>query len=234
MHTTPTPCPGPCNRAWRDAEHTGLPHDYTPTWGQPVHCQTCQDRTRADLAELPELLAAIQMEATHGTAKPADVITSRPAGVAPWPGQASRLLVDHILGGLTEIEDDVRELRGLAPRPAAVREGATITATVQFLATHLDWLLDHHPAAGETHERQSGNPAAQIRAFNRTAKRFTARDNRMEQKAAPCKRCDWRALAFADGADYVECRNCGLLMTPAEYQDWVAEVAANTPNRNVA
>jgi hypothetical protein len=66
------------------------------------------------------------------------------------------------------------------------------------------------------------------------AKRFTARDNRMEQKAAPCKRCSWRALAFADGADYVECRNCGLLMTPAEYEDWASETAANAPRRHAA
>ncbi|MFE2407105.1 hypothetical protein ACFXDE_02040 [Kitasatospora sp. NPDC059408] len=234
MPTTPTACPGPCNCAWRDAERTGLPHDYTPTWGQPVHCQTCQDRTRTDLTELPELLAAIWLEATHGTARPADVTTSRPAGIAPWPGQASRLLTDHIVGGLTEIEDDVRDLRGLGSRPDDVREGTTATQAVRFLNAHLDWILEHHPAANETHEPGSGNPAAQIRHFNRTAKRFTSRDARMEQKAAPCKRCDWRALAHADGADYVECRNCGLLMTPAEYQDWASEITATAPHRSAA
>jgi hypothetical protein len=234
MHTTPTACPGPCNRAWRDAETTGLPHDYTPTWGQPIHCHTCQDRTRSDLTELPELLAAIWLEAVHGTARPADVTTSRPANIAPWPGQASRLLTDLIVGGLTEIEDDVRELRSLTVRPAELREGTTVTATVRFLSTHLDWILEHHPAAAEIHERGSGNPAAQIRHFARTAKRFTARDARMDQKAAPCKRCAWRALAFADGADYIECRNCGLLMTPSEYEDWAGETAANTPRQDAA
>ncbi|MEU8920317.1 hypothetical protein AB0D10_05175 [Kitasatospora sp. NPDC048545] len=199
-----------------------------------MHCQPCADRTRQDLTRLPELLAAIWLEATHGTARPADVTTSRPAGIAPWPGQASRLLTDHIIGGLTEIEDDIRGLRQLGPRPTDFREGAAVTSTVRFLEAHLDWVLEHHPAAGEVHERGSGNPAAQIRAFHRAAERFTARDARMEQKAAPCKRCEWRALALADGADYVECRNCGLLMTPSEYENWAGEVAANTPYRNAA
>lgn len=236
MPTTPTPCPGPCSRAWRNAEATDTPHDLQPAWGQPVHCYTCQTRTRTALHQLPELLAAIHLEAIHGTARPADVTTSRPANIAPWPGQASRLLTDLIVGGLTELEDDIRELRHLTARPAAVREGITVTQTIGFLGAHLAWAMEQHPAAHEIHERGSANPAAQITAWARMAERFTSRDQRLEQRTAPCPRCGWRALFFADGEDYIECRNpaCETLLTEQEYADWAREVAAESEMRVAA
>ncbi|MGE7437961.1 hypothetical protein [Kitasatospora sp. NPDC001175] len=238
MPTSPTPCPGGCNRAWRQAETTGLPRDYQPTWGQPVHCHECQHRTRTCLAELPELLAAIWLEAMNGTARPADVTTMRPAGTAPWPGQASRLLTDLIVGGLAELEDDIRQLRQLPARAVDIREGTAITATIAFLDTHLHWALEHHPCAAEIHERDSANPASQIRTWHAMALRFTRRDARVEQRTAPCKRCGWRSLFYADGEDYIECRNpaCGALLTEDEYASWAREIAetSRTQLRQVA
>jgi hypothetical protein len=236
MPTTPTPCPGPCSRAWRQAEAAGIPHELQPAWGQPIHCHTCQARTRAALSELPELLAAIWLEAVHGTGRPADVTTSRPANIAPWPGQSSRLLTDLIVGGLAELEDDIRNLRRLNPRPEALREGVAVTQTVTFLNTHLAWALEHHPAAAEIHERGSANPASQIRIWHRTAQRFTSRDVRLEQRIAPCKRCGWRSLFYADGEEYIECRNpaCELLMTEDEYAVWAREVAEDSGMQRAA
>lgn len=228
MPNSPTACPGPCSRAWRNAEATGAPHDLQPAWGQSVHCYGCQTRTRTALHQLPELLAAIHLEAIHGTSRPPDVTTSRPANIAPWPGQASRLLIDLIVGGLTELEDDIRDLRHLGVRPTAIREGTTVTETIRFLDAHLSWAMEQHPAAAEIHERGTANPAAQITQWHRTAQYFTRRDQRLEQREAPCKRCDWRSLFFADGEDYIECRNpaCGALMTEAEYSDWARAIAA--------
>jgi hypothetical protein len=179
------------------------------------------------LHALPELLINIHFEATHGTARPADVTTMRPAGIAPWPGQASRLLTDLIVGGLTELEDDIRDLRRLRARPAAVREGTVVTDTVAFLDTHLTWLMAEHPCAAEIHERDSANPASQIGVWHRMAERFTRRDARREQRLAPCKKCGWRSLFFADGEDYIACENsaCEALMTEQEYADWAKELA---------
>ncbi|MCQ4040613.1 hypothetical protein ACFOSC_21895 [Streptantibioticus rubrisoli] len=135
-----------------------------------------------------------------------------------WPGQASRLLTDHILGALVELEEGIRQLRSLIRRSARGREGATANAAMTFLAAHLDWALAHHPLAVEVHDRLSGNPAAQIHGWHRTALRFTARDTRLEHHRVPCPRCELLALFRADGDDYIECRNsnCGLLLTPAE------------------
>jgi hypothetical protein len=227
----PTPCPGPHNRAWRAAETlrttSGTPHDLNPTWGEPLHCLGCAARAYRQLAELPELLAAVRLEADHGT-RPKSTGTIGRIHIPAWPGQASRLMTDHILGAMTELEDDLRDLRHLGHRPGRGREGHTITGAVAFLTTHLDWALTHHPAAGEAHDRDSANPASQIADWNRAASRFTRRDQLRIQLAAPCPRCLLRTLVHEDGQEYIECRNpaCTLLLSEQEYRSHAGLVAA--------
>lgn len=223
-------CPGPCNNAWRRAEEvlaeTGTEHHLTPTWGQPAHCGLCQYRARMQLAELPELVAAIALEALNGTPAKTTGTIGR-AGTPVWPGQAARLMTDHIVGGLLDLEDDLRDLRQLRLRPARGSEGRNVTATVRFLDAHLDWALTHHPLAGELHDRLSGNPASQIAGWYRAAQRFTRRDPRLEHRRVPCPRCELLTLFRADGDDYIECRNpnCGLLLTPLEFDQHTRALA---------
>lgn len=241
MQTAPFACPGRENKAWREAETARVEHDtahdLTPRWGAPVHCQACTERAHRQLAELPELVAAIHLEAAHGSRGPKAGTIGRISGAVPsWPGQASRLLTDLIVGGLTELEDDWRQLRDLTPRARHGSEGATLTGSVRFLTAHLDWALTHHPAAAEAHDRDSANPAAQIAAWHRAAQRFTARDIRLEHYRVPCPRCSLLTLFRADGDDYIECRNpvCGSLLTPHEYLDHTREVAANQRAKQAA
>ena len=242
MPSVQTPCPGPHNNAWRSAEAeraaTGIDHELQPAWGQPVHCERCTTRAHAELAELPELLAAIWLEATHGTRGLPVGTIGRSATHPAWPGQASRLLTDHIVGGLAELEDDIREQRRLS-RPLnreARREGMTATAAVSFLQAHLDWALSEHPAATEPHDRLSANPAAQIHGWHRAAQRFTARDVRLDHHRVPCPRCELLTLFRADGDDYVECRNpaCGTLLTSAELFAHTKAVATEYSQRAAA
>lgn len=227
--TTLTVCPGRENNAWRKAETTGADHDLTPRYGEPVHCHRCAHDAHRQLAELPLLLAAVQMEATRGSSGPKVGTIGRIGGaVAAWPGQASRLMVDYIVGGLVELEDDIRDLRRLNTRPGRGTEGSVITGAVRFLEAHLDWALTHHPAAVEPHHRDGANPAGQIAAWHHAAERFTKRDTRLEHYRIPCPRCALLTLCRADGDDYIGCRNpaCEVLLTGAEYLDHVRELAA--------
>jgi hypothetical protein len=222
-----TPCSGPHNNAWRKAEALGLPHEITPTWGTPVHCLGCTGKAYRQLAELPELLAAVWLEAEYGT--PAKLTgTIGRIHIPAWPGQSGRLMTDYIVGGLIELEEDIREQRHLRPRLTDVREGVAATNAVTLLLTHLDWALTLHPAASEPHDRDSANPASQISYWNRAATRFTRRDALRVQCAAPCPRCQLRTLAHSDGEEYIECSNvgCGALLTPGEYATYAGEVAA--------
>lgn len=235
----PAPCPGPCNNAWRKAEATqaadGTPHDIPVTWGQPVHCPRCTSRAHAQLAELPELVVAISLEALCGTA-PKTTGTIGRAGTVAWPGQAARLLTDHIVGGLLDLEDDIRDLRQLRHRPGRGTEGRNVTGAVRFLTTHLEWALIAHPCAEELHDRQSANPAAQIGGWHRAALRFTRRDTRLEHYRVPCPRCGLLTLFRADGDDYIECRNinCQLLLTPAEYFEHTRRLASECQTARAA
>lgn len=228
---TPAACPGPCNNAWRRAENQlavdGTPHDIPVTWGQPVHCLRCTGRAHAQLAELPELVVAISIEAVYGTTAKTTGTIGRTSTLT-WPGQASRLLTDHIVGGLLELEDDLRELRHLGRRPDRGAEGGDVTGAVRFLTAHLNWALVEHPLAQEVHDRLSGNPASQIHGWHRAALRFTRRDARLEHHRIPCPRCELLTLFRSDGDDYIECRNinCQTLLTPGEYLEYTKRLAS--------
>ncbi|MFD9564364.1 hypothetical protein [Streptomyces sp. NPDC059994] len=230
-HPIPTPCPGRCNAAWRKAEQQlalqGTEHHLTPQWGKPVHCLGCTDRAQVQLGELPELVAAIWLEALNGTPTKTTGTIGR-VSTPVWPGQAARLLTDHIVGGMRDLEDDIRSLRDLNARRTGRREGADVTAATRFLTAHLPWALEHHPLAGELYDRLSGNPASQISEWHRAAERFTSRDRRLEHRRVPCPRCELLTLFRADGDDYIECRNinCGLLLTPLEFDEHTRALAS--------
>ncbi|MFK4108565.1 hypothetical protein [Streptomyces sp. NPDC002176] len=115
---SPTPCLGPCNTAWRRAEHllanTGTSHDIPAARGAPVHRLGCVERVRRHLEELPELLVAVSLEPLHGQrGTPTATTNSAPTDTTPRPGQAARLLTDLIVGDIAETADVVRVHFGL-------------------------------------------------------------------------------------------------------------------------
>lgn len=244
-HPTPKPCPGPCNNAWRRAEavlaETGTSHHLTPAWGQPTQCYGCRERALRQITELPELLTAVQLEAIYGT-RPQNTATihSRPNDTPAWPGQAARLLIDTLLGEMEELQADVLTLRGIWKADTqtdreGVREGQRLTGACRTLAAHLDWMLQHHPAAGEPHEQGNANPAGQIRHWHAAAQRFTKQHPQHDvRKLAPCPRCkgpylaESRDLRLVDDRPYIECRDpdCRRIMTTAEYETYVKALAA--------
>ncbi|MFJ5217192.1 hypothetical protein ACIP98_21020 [Streptomyces sp. NPDC088354] len=251
---TPALCPGSCNTAWRRAEHAlavnGTPHDIPASWGTPVHCPGCVERTRRQLFELPNLLYAVGREQLHATRAPSVSTThSAPTDTTPWPGQSARLLIDLVAGGLLETAAELLRLRGInSDRLLAngVREERRTNRAVTILERHLEWLLQEHPLATESHEPTrtgtvviaSGNPAAQIAHWHRAMVRFTHQDEaHAVQRLAPCKRCGgpWlaeaRDLRLVNGLPYIECQSpdCGALLTQAEYHDHVRSLIGDVP-----
>lgn len=243
MHATP--CPGPCNNAWRRAEtllaETGTEHHLTPAWGQPVQCDGCTARARQQLGELPELLAAVHLEALNATRSPSTAtIHVRSSDAPAWPGQAARLLTEMILDEMEELQTDVLVLRGIwtdghEPNLDGITEGRRIGDCARILDAHLDWMMQRHPAAAELHERDNANPAGQIRSWHGVATRFIkAHAQHDVRKLAPCPRCkgpylaESRDLRLVDDRPYIECRDpdCQRILTSGEYDTYVKALAA--------
>jgi hypothetical protein len=232
-HPTRSICPGPCNNAWRRAEvalaETGTEHHIAPAWGYPTQCDACVERARHQLGELPELLAAIQLEALYGT--PAKLTgTIGRIGAPVWPGQASRLLLDRILGEMAELRADILTLRGFwtdGQQAHAASEGRLIGDTVTSLLAHWDWAMQHHPAATEPHALGNANPGGQAASWYRSGQYFTRRDNPRVQKAAPCPHCHLKSLSHSNGESFISCRNpqCEVLLSRDEYDRYAKEMA---------
>lgn len=240
----PTPCPGPCNNAWRRAEtalaETGTEHHLTPAWGQPVQCYECVDRTREQLQELPGLLAAALDEALDGTPTKLTGTIGR-TGIITWPGEACRLLVDRIVSEMAELHADILKLRGIwgddrEPLPAiAANESRHIAGITRSLAAHWDWAMQNYPAADESWGQGNANPGSQAAGWHRTLQRFTKQDEQRDVKRlAPCPGCrgpylvESRDLRLVNDQPYIECRDpdCRRIMTSTEYDRYVKELNA--------
>lgn len=235
MHnTSPTACAGPCANAWRRAETQrlteGTPHGLQPWPGNPYWCDRCRTRVLDALGMLPELIAAIHLEALHATPKQTERVTA--STTPPWPGQASRLLTDLIVGGLAEAEDAMRDLRSWSERTATF-ESDVLNKSVTVLTLSIDWLLTSHPEAASP----DTSPGATILLWRDKAMRFTGRDKLIHKFPVRCPTCDLLALRREDGSSYVECLprigGCGRLWTEDEYLN-LATVAASDLKRSAA
>ncbi|MFF3151824.1 hypothetical protein [Streptomyces sp. NPDC057910] len=229
---TATICPGPCNTAWRRAEEvaaeTGTEHHITPAWGQPVQCHGCVERARHQLSQLPALLAAVHLEATNGSRAPLTAAIRSGAGPdAAFPGQAPLVLNETLLGEMEELATDVLHLRGLGMGSTPTGPaGRRITGAVQVLEAHLDWMMQHHPAAAEPHDRANANPGGQIRSWHAAAQRFVKDHPQREvQRLGPCPHCKGPYLVqstdlrLVNDLPYIECRDpdCRRVFTTPEY-----------------
>lgn len=232
-------CPGPCNNAYRKAENAqaehGTEHHISPAWGQPVQCYGCVDRTHGQLTALPKLLKAVGDEAVEGT--PTKLVgTIGRVGLYPtWPGQASRLLIDRIVGEMAELQADILIQRSIWKTDTAAGHGTHadedtyITGIVDTLAVHWEWAMQYHPAADESYGRDSANPGSQAASWYRAATYFTKdHEQRDVERLAPCPKCrgPWlhesRDLRLINGDPYIACgdETCGKLMTKTEYDDY--------------
>ena len=239
----PTPCPGPCNNAWRKAETRlatdGTPHHIPATWGQPVQCSGCVDSTRAKLAQLPTLLTSVRDEPLEGTATTLTGTIGRNGLNTAWPGQAARILIDRIVGEMAVLKVDILARQRLVPDdtepgPGTVaEEDRYIAGIINVLNAHWDWAMQKHPAAYEEYDLASGNPGSQVTGWWRSATYFIKDHGQPPvERLAPCPKCrgPWlaesRDLRLVGDRPYIECRDddCGNIMTGAEYDRYVKEL----------
>ncbi len=221
------PCPGRCNRAWREAEtlreDKGVEHTLLPWLGQPVWCERCVSETRLALADLPGLYDDIHVEAVRGT--PPELERTGKGGAPAWPGQAAMLMIDYLVEGILGLEWDLAEhhpaMDGVVPLRG--RERRTFHAACQVLGEHLGWLLAEHGEAADP----DTSPRAVIVKAHLAAASFCARHRPpRELLPLPCPGCGHLALARVTGPtarqEHCRCGLCGQTLMEDEYRNLTA------------
>lgn len=206
------------------------------TTGEGNHrrvCPRCAARLRARLAELhhqmPLLQASLQLDRSPTTGSihggrahspmplRADVMsllgpgsnstTTDPYGEARGDQAGPLPISTHLKGWAEMTAEHVR----LAPTPG-IRPGRT---WADWLDAYLPWILTA-PWVADFHQ-ELAELLTRVRAITRT-------EPQRHDQDAPCPNCDAFALVDEDWQPYVECTDCGLLLTHAEYADHARRV----------
>lgn len=192
--------PHPDNRDPHQAEHGQL-------------CRPAYLRLEQHLAELPARSAWLHANLAAGGAGRSDMVT----GTRDKPVPIKISVHDHlelIRGTLTSwatLIAEERDLRGPANNH--------VNTTATFLVAHLDW---------SAHQPWINDLCSEINDLTRTAHQLAPSNPGKHHLPAPCPSCDLLALEREDGADYVECQNCGRLWQQEEYQRLVVVLAAES------
>lgn len=124
-----------------------------------------------------------------------------------------------VVAHLHSWERDWRELRGFTAGPAfrGTQRQALDTVT-GFLAAHLDWACEHHPAVAEF-----AVELAELRG-----RILAVVPERPRQRWLVCPECENLTLRFREGDTYLECtgEDCGVMLLGREYDARLANGAA--------
>jgi hypothetical protein len=95
-----------------------------------------------------------------------------------------------------------------------------VSSLTRWLSDRLEWACDQHPAVDDF--------ADELRALvSRVRSAAGLTRPRAEVKwGIPCRDCEQVALYRWPGSDYIECGNCPVLMTGAEYDRWTQLISA--------
>jgi hypothetical protein len=233
--STETPCPGTCNRHFREAQEK-FKQDlaaYDPldanqsrpvpasvqAWPCDPWCGTCKSRIREALAELDDLAALLMATADGHRAAPG---TERVSGSADAmsPSQAGDDL-EELTAMLAGWEAAYRDLRGW---PSLTRRGhlaSAVTTCIAWISARLDEVLVT-PFAAEFGQ--------EVMQWHREFTNKTKAGQRTLRKPLRCPRpqCRLLTLTWTEGDTYVICNNpdCGARIPLAEYELETARMSA--------
>lgn len=134
-----------------------------------------------------------------------------------YPGQlddqVGHLAVATVLDGWCRDFAETRRESVPDPIPAA---------QCRYLADRLDWAFTDHPAVDEM-----AKEVGDLWHVLRRAAGLTEPKDELVQ-GVPCRSitCDLKTLWRLPGAQWVECKSCGNLLTEAELQEWVKMLRA--------
>jgi len=235
------PCPGPCNRRWRetheafekaldawyvaaevDPDAAGEPPeepDTNPRSGEPIWCPACTASVRRCLYDIDEQMA-LRLIMTDGyevgCERRTERVQSSRAPASPSPGQDD---LDDVVRWLRSWEDTYRGTQDWPTAPYRGVASPALTATIAWLGGHLDAILAHPDLSTEF--------GREVLREHSRLQRLTSTRPPMKHKPLPCPRCKRRSLFLHDD-ETVRCQSsesvdCGRIMTAKEYGEYEDE-----------
>lgn len=133
--------------------------------------------------------------------------------VVPAQDQTGHVSAATILHGWCRDFAETRRETEPPPTPAA---------QCRYLADRLDWAFTTHPAVDEF----AGEVGDLWHTLRRAAGLTEPKDELVQ--GVPCRSitCDLKTLWRLPGAQWVECKSCGNLLTEPELQDWIKMLRA--------
>lgn len=206
----------------------------------PLICDVDRSKLRSWLGDIPDLfteLQAQQYDGINGVRAGGRVSGSKerqlPIRVDPldlaaparfvWLDGEDQIGYVSVASTLDFWVRDWREARG-------GREGLPapyVPALASWLLRRVDDAMDDHPAIDEAWNdvrRIHGALRAQIGLI----------DVPDYKRGTPCPKCHTLSLVRDNGSDYIDCRACGTLLTPEQYTEHVAALAAQMKREKAA
>jgi len=220
------PCPGPCNRRYREARDTYRqaladydpldssqsrpdPPETVPWQGEPVWCPACASRIMQKLAQL-DYLAGILAAAADGHRPSGGLERVSGSQEQPSPSQAGDDL-DEMFGMLSTWEEIYRGLKGWRSGPPHGELASRETECINWLQRHLKGILASEAAGDfgreilQWHREGTGSAKAGVRTL---------------RKPMRCPSCRMLVLFWTEGEKNVYCKNvaCARVLSLAEYE----------------
>ena len=210
------PCPGDCNRDFRNAENTGQEHDTPFVPGQPIWCPLCRDLIEQDLADLAGLARQLAPGKLN-TPRETSTGDSKRTKAASYPSLSPGWdTADAVIRWAVNLEDTTRARLGHTEPPQGRRLLADALRYLQAWSTAILSEEDTGQLVGE-----------QIRSHKRALVRVTGTDRPVHRIKGECPACGARGrISRKDGDDLVRCA-CGAHWAWDHFQ-YFAKVIADT------
>lgn len=236
-------CPGPCNTQYRkaraafeealatydpldSAQSRPLPPDIQPWPGDPFWCGRCTSRIRSCLSEMDDA-AAILLASADGHRPQSGEQRVSGSQEEPGPSPAGDDL-EELAGLLKGWEQIYRDLKHWPSEPRRGFLASAVTTCAAWLGSHLDGILSAPDIAADF--------GAEILQWHREFTSKAKAGVRKLRKPMRCPGCKLLTLTWTEGDKHVQCgnRDCGRLMTLAEYEDQVTVKAGEVRDTTAA
>jgi hypothetical protein len=194
--------------------------DIRPWYGEPIWCRGCKASITRCLSDLEDLMS-LRLAMTDGYEQPGrhgERVTGSKEQRSQSPAQDD---LDDVVRWLVGWENAYRQSQGARMASYVGTNAPALMTVVSRLMPLLDAILAHPDLAQDFGE--------EVFREHARLQRLTTTRPALRRKPLPCPKCEHLSLFLRDD-ETVRCareqENCGLIMSPKEYERYEAQMDA--------